>query len=100
MSERKHFYFGREQGWQLIERECSIVPNRNEPKPGPDSIGQELPGNEITVVLHLSEQNHITRSYVFSAPCLRDEIDAFSRAAGEHNLISAGGADVVGYALP
>ena len=52
------------------------------------------------MVFHLREQNHVTGVKKFSAPRLRDQVDAFGRAAGEHDLVRAGRADKIGHALP
>lgn len=100
MSEREHFYFWRDKRGKFFQLECAVVSNWNVVYSRADSFREELPGNEIAVMLHLSEQDHVARTEEFSAPRLRDQIDAFSRAAGEHDLIHAFGADKVGHALP
>ena len=61
---------------------------------------QQLPRHEVAVMLHFGEQDHVARAKKFSAPRLRDEIDALGRAAGEDDLVGARRADVVRDALP
>src|SRR5258708_13772684 len=51
-------------------------------------------------MLHFGEQNDIGRAKKFSAPRLRDEVDAFGGAAREHDLVCAGSADKIGHTLP
>ena len=50
-------------------------------------------------MLHFREQDDIPFANKFPAPRLRDEIDAFSGSAREHDLVSARSADVFGDAL-
>src|SRR5260370_29158395 len=51
-------------------------------------------------MLQFGKQDHVARTKKFSAPCLRDEIDAFGGAAREHDFISTRSADKVGHTLP
>src|SRR5205823_6147195 len=53
-----------------------------------------------TVMLHFSEQNHVSGAEKFSAPSLRDQIDAFGGAASENDFIRAFRADEIGHPLP
>ena len=50
-------------------------------------------------MFHLREQNHIARAQKFSAPGLRNQVDAFRCPAGENDFVRAGGADVFRHAL-
>src|SRR5437667_9250190 len=51
-------------------------------------------------MLHHRQQDHITLTNKFSAPRLRDEIDALGRSAREHDLVCTRCADVVCDAPP
>ena len=48
---------------------------------GADAFREQLPGNDIAMVLHLSEQDLVAAMHVLRAPGLGDEIDAFGGAA-------------------
>src|SRR5947209_15403085 len=52
------------------------------------------------MMLHLGEKNLVPRFEVGASPCLRHEVDPFSRAAGENNLIRVASVDEFGGALP
>ena len=100
LSEGKHFHFGRKQRRKFFEREGAVVANRNEPQLRANSFAEQLPGHKVAVVLHLGEQNHVTGAETFSAPSLRDQINALSCAAGEYDLVRARRADEISHALP
>ena len=51
-------------------------------------------------MLHHGQKNHVAIANEFSAPGLRHEIDAFSRPAGEDDLICTSRADVFCNTLP
>src|SRR5262249_2609389 len=57
------------------------------------TFGQQLPRDDVAVMFHLREQNLVPALDILGAPRLRDEIDALGRAAGEDDLVRAGGVD-------
>ena len=52
------------------------------------------------MVLHFREQDDIVGANEFSAPRLRDQIDALGRAAGKHDLLCIGGPEIIRDPLP
>src|SRR5437899_7414282 len=61
--------------------QTAVAINRQKNQFSPDPLGQQLPRNDVAVVLHLGEQNFIAALDVLRAPGLRDEIDPFGGAA-------------------
>ena len=53
------------------------------------ALGEQLPRDDVAVVLHLGEQDLIAGLEVLACPRLRDQIDAFGRAAGENDFVCA-----------
>ena len=51
-------------------------------------------------MLHFREQNHVAGLEILRAPGTRDEVDAFGRAAGEHDFVGASGVDEFRRARP
>src|SRR5437588_9223322 len=100
VGEGKHFHFRSKQRRKFFERESTIVANRNEPQLRANALSQQLPRNKVAVVLHFGEQDCVAGAEKFSAPRLRDQIDAFGSAAGEYDLVRAPGANKISHALP
>src|SRR6478672_5150492 len=96
MGKREQFYFRRQEFIEPVEGERAIVEDRHEAKPGPRPFGEELPWDEVTVVLHLGEQNDVAGPKKLSSPGVRDEVDALGCSAGKHDLVGTGGAEVLG----
>src|ERR1700720_3990393 len=99
MGKGEQLHFRCQQRWQLIERESAIVANRNETQSSTNSFSQQLPGDEVAVMLHFREKNHIPGPYKFSAPRLFHQIDAFSSPASEDDLVSVRCTDVIRHPL-
>ena len=92
-------HFRRQERRKFFQRQRAVVADRNETQSGADPFGQQLPRHEIAVVFHFGEQNHVAVAQEFCAPRLRDHIDAFSRAAGENDLVRSSCTDEIGDAL-
>src|SRR5712691_1145438 len=73
-----------------------VAIDRQEDQLRPDALGQQLPRHDITMVLHLGEQNLVTAPDVPGAPGLGDEVDAFGRAAREYDFVRAARVEVFG----
>src|SRR6266700_1751669 len=99
MREGEELYLWCEQRREVIEIESAVIAHGHKAKPRAGSFGQQLPWYQIAVVLHFREQDDIPFANKFPAPCLGNEIDAFSGSAREHDLVSARNADVFGHAL-
>ena len=54
-----------------------------------DFIRQELPRDNVAMVLHLGEEDLVAALEKFISPGMGDEIDALGRAPGEDDLIDA-----------
>ena len=85
---------------KLIERERAILAHRHETQARAGSLRQELPRHEIAVVFHFGEQDHVSGPEKFSAPGLRDEVDAFRRPAGENDFVRTRRVEIARHALP
>jgi hypothetical protein len=75
----------RPQGERRVERvevEQPVVGDRDPLEPAP----QQLPGHDVRVVLHLSEDHEVVRPDVGTAPRVGDEVERLGRVAGEHRL--------------
>src|SRR4030095_12127086 len=99
MREGKELYLWREQRRELIEIEIAVIAHGHKAQLGPGSFRQQLPRHQVAVMLHFREQDDISFANKFPAPCLGNEIDAFSGSAREHDLARARSADVFSHAL-
>src|ERR1700730_7178533 len=72
VSEGEQFYSAREQLGELIKCEGAVIAHRNKAKARAGSFGQQLPWHQVTVVLHLSEKNHVAGPQKSFAPSLRN----------------------------
>ena len=70
----------------------SPVTGRNA-RAGAGPLGQQLPGNDVAVVLHFGEQDPVAGAEVLDAPGLSHQVDALGGAAGENDLVRAAGVD-------
>ena len=61
---------------------------------------EQLPRNQIAVMLHLGEQYDVARFDVLVAPGGRHQVDALGGAAGENDFIRAARVDEFGRAPP
>ena len=66
----------------------------------PRALSQQLPGNDIAVVLHLGEHDPVTGFDVLRAPRLGDEIYALGGAARENDFVRASGVNELGGTRP
>src|SRR5947199_2684538 len=52
------------------------------------ALGEQLPCDEVAVVLHLCQDNEIICMNIGVAPAIRDEVNALSGIAREDNLFA------------
>ena len=57
------------------------------------AFGQQLPRHDVAVMLHFREQDFVAGFDVLAAPGLRDQVDAFGRAARENDFVRRCGID-------
>ena len=69
-------------------------------KLGAGALGEQLPRDDVAVVLHLGEQDLVAGLDVLRAPGLRDEVDALGGAAGEDDLVGTARVDEVAARVP
>ena len=69
------------------------------PEDGSAASCCELPWDEVAVVFHACEQDHVTFLEELCRPDLGDEIDALCRAAREDDLVRAGRTNETGNLL-
>ncbi len=62
----------------------------------PGALGEELPRDDVGVVLHLGEHDPVAGADVGCAPRVGDEVDRLGRVANEDDLATVGRAEVVG----
>ena len=78
------------------EVEQAVVGDRRPSRSRPGALGEQLPGDDVRVVLHLREHDPVAGADVGVAPGVGDEVDRLGDVAGEDDLAPVGGADVVG----
>ena len=100
MRECKKLHFRREQGRKLIESQRPIVTHRYETQASANTFGQKLPRHQVTMMLHLGEEDHASFTQEFFTPRLRYQIYAFSRSAGENDFVRTSSPEVVCHPLP
>ena len=87
---------GGEELFKGLDVECAIIEHGDVLQGGSGALGGELPGDEITVMLHAGAEDDITRLQISVTPGIGDEVDAFSGAASEDNLIFGRSRDEAG----
>ncbi len=73
--------------------EDAVVGDRDELEVAVLLLGEDLPRDEVRVVLHLREDDRVAAPDVLPAPRVRDEVDRLGRVAGEDDLGALGGVD-------
>ncbi len=66
---------------------------------GAGAFGQQLPGDDVAVMLHFGQQNRVAGLDVFGAPGVGDQVDAFGRSARENDFRRLAGVEEVRRAL-
>lgn len=90
VNECEEFRLACEEAIECVEIELSVVPHGYVGELGAAVGGEQLPGNDVRVVLHLGQDDEVTGADVRSAPGVRDEIDRRRRIGGEDRLLRAG----------
>ena len=85
---------------QPLEIEAALGVDPQEVQLGPGLGRQQLPGNQVAVVLHLGQQDAVAPVDVGPAPAVADQVDGLGDVAGEHDLPHAPGVDEAGHLLP
>ena len=96
MGEGEQLHFRCEQVVEPVERQPALGVDGDEAQFQVEPLGEELPGDEIRVVLHFGEQDHVARAQELSAPRLRDKVDALGRPAREDDFLRQRRAEIAG----
>ena len=70
-----------------LEGQRAVVRNGNEAQFRASAFGEELPRDEVAVVLHFGEQNHIACAEIANAPSVRNEVDGLGSSACEDDFL-------------
>ena len=87
-----------EQHVKRVGVEPPIVSDRDVGELGLPVLAQQLPGDDVGVVLHFGQHDQVTAVDVVPTPCVRDQVDRGGRVCGEDRLLG-GGAEPAGDAL-
>ena len=93
VGERDELRLEPEQDLEDVEAEDAVVGDRDELEVAVLLLDEELPRDEVGVVLHLGEDDLVAAADVAPAPRVGDEVDRLGRVAGEDDLVAVGGVD-------
>src|SRR4051794_36322401 len=82
-----------EQLLQLVEPQLALVGHGNDAQVSLLLLAQDLPRNNVRMMLERRDDDLVAGVYMRAAKGLRDEIDGFGCATGEDNLAQATGVD-------
>ena len=71
-----------------VEAEDAVVGDRDELEIAVALLDEELPRDEVGVVLHLGQDDDVAAIDVAPAPRVGDEVDRLGRVAGEDDLVA------------
>ena len=97
VSERHEPRPGAEQALVLLHDEVARVVHRRDPQLRSGLLADDLPGDDVGVVLHLADEDLVSRPDVRAGPRLCDEVDGFRRAPEEDHLALGGRLQEVAY---
>ena len=83
-----------QQHLEDVEAEDAVVRDRDELEVAVSLLDQDLPRDEVGVVLHLGQDDRVAPPDVAPAPRVGDEVDRLGRVAGEHDLVRIAGASM------
>ena len=82
-----------EQHLEHVEPEDPVVGDRDELEVPVLLLDQDLPRDEVGVMLHLGQDDGVAAVDVPAAPRVGHQVDRLGRVAGEHDLAAIGGVD-------
>ena len=97
VGERDELRLEAEQDLEDVLAQDAVVGDRDELEVAVLLLGEDLPRDEVRVVLHLGEHDRVAAADVVAAPRVRDEVDRLGRVAGEDDLVAVGGVDEPGH---
>ena len=96
MGERDELEVEPQQHLEDVEPQLAVVGDRDELQVAVLLLDEELPRDEVGVVLHLGEDDGVAAADVAPTPRVRHEVDGLGRVAGEHDLVAVGRVDEPG----
>ena len=85
-----------QQHLEDVEAEDAVVGDRDELEVAVDLLDEELPRDEVGVVLHLGQDDRVAPADVAAAPAVGDEVDRLGGVADEDDLVRVGRVDEAG----
>ena len=82
-----------QQDLEAVLVEAALLVEGHELEVGVLLLGEQLPGHEVGVVLHLGEHDRVRPADVPAAPGVGDEVDGLGRVADEDDLARVGRVD-------
>ena len=93
MGERDELRLEPQEHLEDVEAEDAVVGDRDELEVAVPLLDEELPRDEVGVVLHLGQDDRVAAVDVPAAPRVGDEVDRLGRVAGEDDLVAVGRVD-------
>ena len=90
MNDRHEFRARAEEPLELVQLQLSRVVDRNDTQARARLFAQQLPGNNVGVMLHFGDHDLITGPYMLPAVRLRYQVDTLGRVTGEDNFSRLG----------
>jgi hypothetical protein len=76
----------REQAPELVHPQLAAIVDRHDPQPRPGLLADDLPGDDVRVVLHPRDEHLVARLQERAAPGLGDEVDALRAPLRQDHL--------------
>ena len=93
VSERDEPGLEAQQDLEDVESEQAVVRDGDELEVGVLLLDEELPRDEVGVMLHLGQDDDVAARDVLAAPRIGDEVDRLRGIAGEDDLVGVGRVD-------
>ncbi len=91
VGERDELRLQAQEHLEDVEPEHAVVGDRDELEVAVLLLDEELPRDEVGVVLHLGQDDRVAAADVAPAPRVRDEVDRLGRVAREDDLVRCRG---------
>ena len=91
MGERNELRLEAKEDLEDVEAQHAVVGDRDELEVAVALLDEELPRDEVGVVLHLGQDDGVAAIDVPPAPRVGDEVDRLGRVAGEDDLVRSPG---------
>ncbi len=91
---------GRKELFQLVEDDLAAVVDGCHPQHRSALLAEQLPGDDVRVMLQLGDEDLVAGSDVSPSPARRHEVDGLGGAADEDDLLGARGVEEAAHRLP